>query len=107
VFRDVIIEADYNPLKYASQGIKVRTDDIRDPCMLDEWKAKREASLVRLQIFTLCRQLSPLFTGVLSSLMCDTVDGWNREGWGDWESRSSCPFVGQAGQYTVRKEHAA
>lgn len=47
VFRDVIIEADYNPLKYASQSIKFRTDDIKDPCQLDEWKAKREASLVR------------------------------------------------------------
>ena len=47
VFRDVIIEADYNPLKYATQSIKFRTDDIKDPCQLDEWKAKREASLVR------------------------------------------------------------
>lgn len=46
VFRDVIIEADYNPLKYASQSLKIRTDDIKDPCQLDQWKARQEAALV-------------------------------------------------------------
>lgn len=56
VFRDVIIEADYNPLKYATRNIKFRTDDIKDPCQLDEWKAKREASLVRVLPTSLCSQ---------------------------------------------------
>jgi hypothetical protein len=46
VFRDVIIEADYNPMKYANQNIKFHDGDIKNPCQLDQWKANLEAALV-------------------------------------------------------------
>jgi len=48
IFRDVIIEADYNPMKYAGQNIRVPTGDIRDPVKLDILKPLREAALVLL-----------------------------------------------------------
>lgn len=49
VFRDVIIEADYNPLQYQSQNVRYRTDDIRDPIERDVEKPLREAAAVRVQ----------------------------------------------------------
>lgn len=48
VFRDVIIEADYNPMKYADMNIRVNTSDIRDPVKLDILKPLREKALVLL-----------------------------------------------------------
>lgn len=46
IFRDVIIEADYNPMKYAGKNIRIKTGDIKDPIKLDILKPAREALLV-------------------------------------------------------------
>jgi hypothetical protein len=47
VFRDVIVEADYNPMQYAAQNIRVPTHDVSDPVKVDSNKAQHEAALVR------------------------------------------------------------
>lgn len=47
VFRDVIVEAEYNPVQYAAQNIRVSTRDVSDPVKVDSNKAEREAALVR------------------------------------------------------------
>lgn len=46
VFRDVIIESDYNPLKPLSNSIKVPTSDIVDPLKRDLLKAEAEKALL-------------------------------------------------------------
>ena len=56
VFRDVIIEADYNPMACARGNIRVATGDITDPVKLDAEKAAHEASMVR----TLCTPCAAL-----------------------------------------------
>ena len=47
VFRDVIIEADYNPLKYRSQNIRYKEHDVMDPVKRDMLRSKRDAARVR------------------------------------------------------------
>ena len=47
VFRDVIVEADYNPMRCARENIRVPTHDVNDPVKVDANKIAREASLVR------------------------------------------------------------
>lgn len=46
VFRDVIIESDYNPLKSLSNSIKVLTGDIVDPLKKDLLKTQAEKALL-------------------------------------------------------------
>lgn len=61
IFRDVIIEADYNPMKYSEKNIRIKTGDIRDPVKLDILKPLREAALVFFDVDTLL-QWCPLDT---------------------------------------------
>lgn len=46
VFRDVIIEGDYNPLQSLSKSIKVHTDDLVDPLKKDLLKTQAEKALL-------------------------------------------------------------
>lgn len=48
VFRDVIIEGDYDPLKCAQGCIRVATGDLKDPLAVAAQKAAAEAAAVRL-----------------------------------------------------------
>ena len=47
VFREVIIEADYNPMRCARENIRIPTHDISDPLKVTANQVAREASLVR------------------------------------------------------------
>lgn len=47
VFRDVINVAEYDPLRCASENIRVSSKDVRDACKVSAHKAAAEASVVR------------------------------------------------------------
>eukprot|EP00892_Ulva_mutabilis_P012117 jgi/Ulvmu1/9278/UM050_0027.1 len=68
IFRDVIIEADYNPMKYAEQNIRVKTGDIQDPVKLDILKPLREAALMGTR-----PEEVPMGKAVLSPLLWDRL----------------------------------
>jgi hypothetical protein len=46
IFRDVINEAEYNPMQCTNKNIKVPVHDLEDPCKFDATKAKAEQTLV-------------------------------------------------------------
>eukprot|EP01038_Epipyxis_sp_PR26KG_P012195 gene12195-16338_t len=46
IFRDIIIESEYDPLEPNRRSIKARTGLLKDPTHLDELKAKEEASML-------------------------------------------------------------
>jgi polyribonucleotide nucleotidyltransferase len=58
LFRDVIIEADYDPMKHTRTNIRVRIGDVKDPLKVDVLKPMREAALVRISLmwYGTCRK---------------------------------------------------
>ena len=50
IFRDIIIESEYDPLETNRQCIKARTEVLKDPLNIDKQKAQAELGMIGLTL---------------------------------------------------------
>lgn len=73
VFRDIIMEEDYNPLKERERTIKYNQKNIRDPCKQDLFKIQQENEMIDA-LNPSAEKITPQTRDMLNTLLWDKLE---------------------------------